>query len=29
MLHYIMPIAMILDWVINPPTKTITWKQVV
>lgn len=26
-LHYIMPLAMILDWVINPPTKTITWKQ--
>ncbi|KFN04637.1 hypothetical protein D0U04_20350 [Bacillus clarus] len=26
-LHYIMPIAMILDWVINPPTKKITWKQ--
>ncbi|EJS68885.1 hypothetical protein CN425_08265 [Bacillus cereus] len=26
-LHYIMPIAMILDWVINPPTKTITWKH--
>ncbi|HHT7238181.1 MULTISPECIES: Pr6Pr family membrane protein [Bacillus cereus group] len=26
-LHYIMPIAMILDWVMNPPTKKITWKQ--
>ncbi|EOP54660.1 integral membrane protein [Bacillus cereus VDM053] len=26
-LHYIMPLAMILDWVINPPAKTITWKQ--
>ncbi|MES5893893.1 MULTISPECIES: Pr6Pr family membrane protein [Bacillus cereus group] len=26
-LHYIMPLAMILDWVINPPTKAITWKQ--
>ncbi|MDM5193928.1 Pr6Pr family membrane protein [Bacillus hominis] len=26
-LHYIMPLAMILDWVINPPTKKITWKQ--
>ncbi|KEK22778.1 Pr6Pr family membrane protein [Bacillus gaemokensis] len=26
-LHYIMPIAMILDWVINPPTKKITWKH--
>ncbi|UNJ93331.1 Pr6Pr family membrane protein [Bacillus mycoides] len=26
-LHYIMPLAMILDWVINPPTKTITWTQ--
>ncbi|QWG33859.1 hypothetical protein E0M25_03630 [Bacillus mycoides] len=26
-LHYIMPLAMILDWVINPPTKAVTWKQ--
>ncbi|MDM5433635.1 Pr6Pr family membrane protein [Bacillus hominis] len=26
-LHYIMPLAMILDWVINPPMKTITWRQ--
>ncbi|MBE5106563.1 Pr6Pr family membrane protein [Bacillus thuringiensis] len=25
-LHYIMPIAMLLDWVLNPPTKKITWK---
>lgn len=26
-LHYIMPIAMLLDWVLNPPTKKITWKH--
>ncbi|MBJ7984099.1 MULTISPECIES: Pr6Pr family membrane protein [Bacillus] len=26
-LHYIMPLAMILDWVKNPPTKAVTWKQ--
>ncbi|PEO40892.1 Pr6Pr family membrane protein [Bacillus wiedmannii] len=28
-LHYIMPIAMLLDWVMNPPIKAITWKQAV
>ncbi|WP_410982778.1 Pr6Pr family membrane protein [Bacillus cereus] len=28
-LHYIMPIAMILDWVLNPPTKEIKWKHAV
>lgn len=26
-LHYIMPIAMLLDWVLNPPTEKITWKH--
>ena len=26
-LHYIMPIAMLLDWILNPPNKKITWKQ--
>ncbi|ASZ66525.1 Pr6Pr family membrane protein [Bacillus cereus] len=26
-LHYIMPIAMLLDWILNPPIKKITWKQ--
>ncbi|MBJ8029009.1 Pr6Pr family membrane protein [Bacillus cereus group sp. N21] len=28
-LHYIMPIAMILDWVLNPPTKELKWKHAV
>lgn len=28
-LHYIMPIAMLLDWILNPPSKKITWKQAV
>ena len=22
-----MPIAMLLDWILNPPNKKITWKQ--
>ena len=26
-LHYIMPITMLLDWILNPPIKKITWKQ--
>lgn len=26
-LHYIMPIAMLLDWILNSPNKKITWKQ--
>ncbi|MGE1027457.1 Pr6Pr family membrane protein, partial [Bacillus sp. GMs2/2] len=28
-LHYIMPIVMLLDWTMNPPTKAITWKHAV
>ena len=26
-LHYIMPITMLLDWILNPPNKKITWKK--
>lgn len=28
-LHYIMPIGGLLDWVLNPPIKRMTWKQIV